>query len=176
MLKIRFNIGENQKALMIIAGIVALLFILLIMRPLKRKTVQLQQKIKLAEAEIKEALSVQAKKDRILKEREAYQKHLIHKSLSEQEIVNNFLKELEIIAQSSGISVVNLSPSESFKETTNLHYADLRAEGTIEHVLNFLGKLQESNLLIRAERFRLSSKGKDTQTLDLSAKLSIFTP
>ncbi len=174
------KIGKREKNWLLAGGggiVFVFVFINMVLKPLVDKVQQIQKKLKITEIEVKEALQVQARKDKILEEYNSYQGYLKQEDYSDQEIVGNFLKELEKIAQKSNISVISLSPSEpTEKESYKVYNADLRAEGDIEEVLNFFSAIQESKLLIKIEKFSVSPKDEKAAELKLDAKISMFMP
>lgn len=146
-----------------------------VLRPLMEKINKVQQDVKLAEARVRKGLTVQAKKDDIIKEYKIYKFYLNQKGISERQKLGNFLKELERISQEANLSITNLNPRDTKTEEEILLYsADLKAEGDIEEILFFFSKVQESKLLVRVDKFSLSPKGKSANLLIFDAKIGMF--
>jgi hypothetical protein len=135
--------------------------------PLYKKLKEFPQKIKQEEIKLKSALLTRKKKDKILEELYIYKKYLVKVS-TPQEVMGEFLKEIERLAKEANISVVSLNPRDL---TGKKYVANLRAEAKIENILKFLYNTQNSNLLIKIESFSLARRGKEKEKLHLDATL-----
>lgn len=173
------KLGKREKNWILIVGGIICIYILfaIVLKPLVDKVKQLRREIKLTEVKLKEGLIVQVRKDRIRKEYDRYQIYLKQENRSEQEIIGNFLKELEKLAQESRLSVISLSPSENTQsENRKVYNADFRAEGNIKGILNFFSNVQKSRLLMKIDKFTVASKDKRSVNLKLNAKISTVIP
>jgi len=175
------QLKKGQKT--IIYAVVAILGVFLIERfffsGLRSKIRNLNQQVKLEEANLKIGMTMRKQKDKISSENSRYKTYLeITDSSSEREIITKFLKEVEKIANDSGISVINLSPENQIDKLKNCkkYNADLRAEGSEERIFNFVNKIQSSNLLIELDKFSLVAKDEQADTLRLETMISIVVP
>ncbi|MDD4899801.1 MAG: hypothetical protein PHG68_04315 [Candidatus Omnitrophica bacterium] len=175
------QLKKGQKT--IIYAVAAVLAVFLIERlffaGLRAKIRNLNQQIKLEEANLKISMSMRKQKDKILSENNRYKTYLeITESTSEREIISKFLREVEKIADDSGISVINLSPENQIDKLKNCkkYNADLRAEGPGDKIFNFLNKIQSSNLLVEVDRFSIVSKDEQADSLRLETIISIVVP
>jgi hypothetical protein len=139
----------------------------------------IQQQIKLEEAKLKAAIELQKSKDSILAE-SAGCKALseIRPDASARDIVAKFLNEVEKIAHDAEVSVLNLSPQAEAvgSKEYRVFKADLRAEATAEQLINFLDRIQKSNLLIKLDKFSISPKDEQAVVLRLETTISITVP
>lgn len=141
------------------------------------KIKSLRQQIKLEEANLKAAVEIEQSKDKITQERSKYQNYLQPSDGSgEQEIIARFLKEVETMAQDSGISIVSFNPqNQALKEAEYRKYsAELRAEGSLNKIYNFLYKIQSSSLLIKLDKIIIAPKDPQAQLIKLDTTISII--
>ncbi|RKY41107.1 MAG: hypothetical protein DRP85_07190 [Candidatus Makaraimicrobium thalassicum] len=170
----------KKKWILAAGGAAVFMFVLVSMVyiPLVDKMDEVRRKVKGIELRVKEGLRVQMRKDQIQEDYNKYRIYLKQQDYSDQEIVGNFLKELEQIARESNISVISLGPSEPEKEERDykIYTASLKAEGDMEQVMNFFNGIRGSKLVMKVERFSLAPKAKDAYELKLSAKISMIIP
>lgn len=138
---------------------------------------ELSKKISFQELAVRKGLNIQKSKDRIAQEYKEYSKFLI-KDTNDRDIIAGFLKEIEKITQESGLSVVNLAPEEKIvlaKEYKE-YKANLRMEGSMEKLLNFLNKVQNSSLLIKLSKLSFISKDEQASVLRIDVTVSLIVP
>lgn len=168
---------KREKIIAVVLGGILFLFIAekLFFSNIFSRIRKLKQQIKLEETNLNIGIQMQKKKDRIRNEYRAYESYLKVSEEPEQEIIANFLKEIEKIAQEAGVSIANLSPqsqAEQFKEGKR-YKADLRAEGPVEKILTFLYKVQNSSLLIKLDKLSITPKDPQAETLKLDTIVSL---
>jgi len=160
----------NKREFFLTYLVVISIFILLgdkfFILPFRKKHRDFFQKIKETEVELKTALLMKEKKDNILSEYATYKDFLAKKD-SPQEIMAEFLKEIEKITKESNISVISLNP----REEKNNYKIKLKGEAKIEGILSFFYKIQKSRFLIKVESFSLTLKDEKSKTLILDANL-----
>jgi len=135
----------------------------------------LHQKTIAEELRLKTGLTIQARKEAILKDRDDYGGYLKEENISSADSATNFLKEIERIAQESKVSIISLSPSSAPAGSGGYTKcgAELRLEGAQGQIYLFLGKIQESRSLIKIDKLSLSPKDEQAKTLRLEASLSL---
>ena len=175
MLKIK----KREKIIFsVVAGIIVIFMLeKIVFSNFRKKMRELNKKIKVQETAIRNGLSINKSKDRIIQEYKDYAKFLITDA-QDQDIVARFLKEMEKITQDSGLSVVNLAPEEKLIETPEYkeYRANLRLEGNMEQLLNFLKKVQDSTLLIKLVKLNLISKDEMASLLRIDVAVSLVVP
>jgi hypothetical protein len=140
---------------------------------------KIEQQIKVEEAKLRLELDLQKRKDSIASELKDYKPYLDSmEGISEREISAKFLKEAEKMAQEAGTSIVSLSPKDEPQDMTDYikHDADFKAEGTLSQIINFVGKVQNSRLLIMLDKMSLSPKDEQAGTMKIEATLSLIVP
>ena len=133
--------------------------------------------IKLEEEKLKRGLIIQKEKDKVLKDYEEYSPYL-NMETEDREILAKFLKEIEKISQASGVSLVNLNPDSQPGFTTEFKRfkAEVRLDANMEQLLNFLNKIQTSNLLIKVDKLSLAPKDEQSGILKVEVNISIIAP
>lgn len=174
-----FKIKKREKTILFVVFGLVVIFILekTVFSGFRKKTRELNKKIKLQETAIRKGLSIQKSKDLIIQEYKDYAKYLITEA-QDQDVVAKFLKEMEKITQDVGLSVVNLSPEEKVTEAKEFkeYKANLRLEGSMEQLLNFLNKIQNSALLIKLDKLNLASKDEQGGVLRIDVAVSLVVP
>ena len=171
----------NKKLKNIAFGVCGIIFLLVfsvfVIRPLTKRIKRVQQDVRLAEAKVRNSLTVQNRKEEIVAEYGKYKLYLTQAGTSERQRVGSFLKELERISQEANLSVTSLNPQKVKDQDNSLLYsADFKAEGDIEEILFFFSKIQESKLLVKVDKFSLSPKDRAANILSLDAKIGMSLP
>ena len=169
----------KEKIIFISAAIIIFIFLFskFFLSTLRLKLKDLNQQIDAEEKILKHNLSTRARKDQILKEYNNYQSYLL-KPDHDRKIIAEFLKEIEKLAQISGVSIINLTPEEerTNEEGYQIYKAELKAEAYIEQIIDFLYKIQTSNFLIKIDKFSLAPRDREADILNLEASISIAIP
>lgn len=161
-------------AFMVCAVIVRYFFM-----PVATKLSQRRQEIRTEEARLKTSLAIEKRKDRIISEYNQYQRYLeVKNDLSDAEIVTRFLKDIENIAQESGLSIITLNPQNQPDQSQGYrtYTADLRAEATLKQLLTFLHKIQDNQLLIKLDKLSVTAKDEQANMLRLDTTIRIIIP
>jgi len=174
-----FKIKKREKIIFFVVLGIIVIFILekVVFSNFRKKARDLNKKIKLQETAIRKGLSIKKSKDKIIQEYKDYAKFLITDA-QDRDIIARFLKEMEKITQDSGLSVVNLAPEDKVAETPEYkeYKANLRLEGNMEQLLQFLNKVQTSNLLIKMVKLNLASKDEQASALRIDVTVSLLVP
>lgn len=171
------QLKRKEKIVLYIAvGIIAVFSIeKLFFAGLRRRIGNFHKQIKLDELTLKQAIDIQKRKNIILDEYGVYKKYLETIGLPEREISGKFLNEIEKIAQESGVSIVSLNPQEPEAEGDCQRYpAALRAEANIEQTIDFLSRVQSSNLLIKIDKLSLMPRDEAASALRIEMNISII--
>jgi len=175
MLKIK----KREKIIFFVVLGIIVLFLMdkIVFSNFRKKMKELNKRIKVQETAIRKGLSIKKSKDRIIQEYKDYAKFLITDTQG-QDIIARFLKEMEKITQDAGLSVVNLAPEEKLIETPEYKEfrANLRLEGNMEQLINFLKKVQDSALLIKLVKLNLISKDEQASLLRIDVTVSLVVP
>ena len=174
-----FKIKKREKIIFSVVLGIIVIFLLekIVFSNFRKKMRELNKKIKVQEMAIRKGLSINKSKDKIIQEYKDYAKFLITDT-QDQDVIARFLKEMEKITQDAGLSVVNLAPEEKLIEAPEYKEfrANLRLEGNMEQLLNFLKKVQDSTLLIKLVKLNLISKDEQASLLRIDVTVSLVVP
>jgi hypothetical protein len=172
------KLNKRDRILIFVAFGIFFLFIVqrFLFSAMFAKEKSLRQQIKLQEADLRAALEMGQQKDLIMDERLKYRDYLFSdKNASEDEQIAAFLKEVETMVGTSGLSIVSLTPqSQAEKGSEYKKYdAQLRVEGPPEKIYDFIYKVQNSRLLIRLDQVAIAPKNPEANILKLDATISL---
>jgi len=161
------KLSKKEKIGLFIAAIFIFLVILdkLIITPMNRKFRGLNQEIKMAENRLSRHLRNLSQKETVTM---GYRKYIpyVKKIGSDEEEVAKILAEIEELARKSKISLAGIKPQAPKEVNFYKEYVvEIEANGIMECVTNFLYQLNNSTQLLRAEKLRLSSKGKEASSV-----------
>jgi len=141
----------------------------LVIRPVSAKLRRMDQEIALSEKKLSYDLRNINNKDFIESEYEKYKNFIKKSSASDEENVSNMLAEIEGLARSAGVNLVDIKPQASKQADFYKEYAaEVTIEGQMEEIVTFLHKLNSSAQLLRAVRVRFGMKQKDSSLVKAS--------
>lgn len=150
----------------------ALLLDFAVVRPLWNYYVSVDQQTKAQEQKLMQNMLNITRKDAIEKEYDGY-KSFFHTAGTNEEETAGMLREIEKIARSNEVVVVDMKP----KDTKALQYhkeytVELDVETELAPLLRFMYELESSLQLMRVGEAKLSLKGKDQPVV--KAKMTII--
>ena len=163
ILKILSNMSKREKIILYCA-LTFISFTLadrLIISPIVHKVQILNKEIKEAESDIKKDLRILAHKDRILADSKKYSK-LLSSLISGDEEMTLILKEVENLANKSGIYLVDMKPGGQSDETSNKYIVNLNCEAEMEQLMEFMYIVEDSEKLLTIEKYQISPKSADS--------------
>jgi hypothetical protein len=92
---------------------------------------------------------------------------------TENEEFTVFLKEVDTLAKSSGVYVVDLKPTGT-KDAgeTKKYLINLNIEADMSTLVKFMYAIEDSNKLMTVEKYQISPKSKDSPTAKCSMLIS----
>ncbi len=170
---VKLSAGERK----LFYGAAAFLLLAVIDRsfwgPVRAQLKQVEERIRHEEGNIRQNLRLLAYKKRILEEQDVFSSYFIQKVSSEEEIIAEFLKKIEIMATEANINLIKVTPSEGkqrkgFKE----YLASLECAGNMEQLIKFLHLIDGSKDLLRTSKLALLPK-KGSETNEVNATMAI---
>ena len=148
-----------------------------IINPINNKIKQINQEIKIIQAQLAfDLINVSQKKD-IAHEYEKYARYQKDAG-SDEEKMTIMLSALEDIGRDSGLTLLDIKPQQSDNITTFKKFSiAVEAAGTVEQLISFLYKLNTSDNLFRVEKLRLNVRDKNAQQIKASimvTKIFVF--
>ena len=133
-----------------------------IVMPIATTLSSLSQNVREQESSIKKSMNVLLHKDTILAESKEYMSYSVEAKNPEEEMVG-LLKEVESVAEKSGVSLIYVKPG-TVKEENEVkkYYANLECEAPMEQVATFFHDIESSNQLIKIEKYQIQPKSKDS--------------
>lgn len=140
--------------------------------PLTSKLKSLDEDIEQEKNVIKRDLRFLMYKDKILKENEELSIYYSKAPKTEEEIIADFLKAVEILATEAKINLIKVSPSETKPKKGYVeYYADLECDGPLENVAKFIHSIDSSKDLLKIVKMDLAPKKASAN--EISAVMSV---
>jgi hypothetical protein len=133
-----------------------------IVMPITTTLAGLNQSVREQETSIKKSMNVLLHKDSILAESKEYMAYSVEAKNAEEEMVG-LLREVESVAEKSGVNLVFVKPG-TMKEEKEIkkYYANLECEGPMEQVATFFHDIESSNQLVKIEKYQIQPKSKES--------------
>jgi Tfp pilus assembly protein PilO len=143
-----------------------------VFRPLSNRLATLNQEVRAKEVELMKGLRIDEQRDRILKEYKSYEGYLRIKG-SDEEIISEFLREIERLGRESTVSLLDIKPQSTNKRGVYKEYIiEVRLEAPMKSIIDFLYRLNNSVLLLKVEKLVLSLKEESSDILKVNMSIS----
>jgi Tfp pilus assembly protein PilO len=134
----------------------------LIISPISDKIRMLDKEIEDKEAAVRKNLRILNYKDRIMADKTKYRGYL-HSTKSDEEEMTQVLKEIESLAESSQIYLIDMKPGEVQEMGTSKKYSvNLNCEAQMEQLVTFMYSVEDSKRLLTIEKFQVAPKSKES--------------
>lgn len=167
---------SNKEKIGLIAAIVVIALTIidrLVISPIGDRARRLNQEIKFSETKLSRDLRNINNKGLIESEYKKYKNYVKRTSASDEEDVANILGEIEGLARSSGVSLVDIKPQVPKKSDFYKEYVvEVEVEGSMEQVVTFLHDLNNSIQLLRAVKFRIGLKDRESSVIKASLQVT----
>ena len=101
-------------------------------------------------------------KETIIEESQKYAAYFAASKKSEEEMVD-LLKEVEAVANKSGVNLIYVKPGTAKEEKrVKKYYAILECEASMDQVATFFHDIEGSTKLLKIEKFQIQPKSKDS--------------
>ena len=112
------------------------------------------------EAAIRKSMNVLLHKDTITQESREYTAYSVEAKNPEEEMVG-LLKEVESLAEKSGVNLLFVKPASTKDEKgIKKYYSSLECEGPMEQVATFFHSIESSTKLLKIEKYLIQPKTK----------------
>jgi len=167
--------SKKEKLILFVACVCVVLALVdrMVVAPIISKLDSLKGQIRQKEEAVKRNLHIVSQKERIGHEVRKFASYFSDFD-SEEENVTIFLKELEVLANKSSLSIVDMKPA-GIKEDDNKVkkcVVTLSGEGQMEQIMDFMYNVENSNSLLTVERYQISPKSKETSVAQCSMTIS----
>ncbi|MDD5225731.1 MAG: type 4a pilus biogenesis protein PilO [Candidatus Omnitrophica bacterium] len=173
MLSIGFfsKLSKKEKMGLVGAGIVIMAVVIdqLVIHPMGTRLQRMGQEIAFSEKKLSHDLRNIHNKDFIAGEYKKYRDFVKKGAASDEENVSNMLAEIEGLARTAGVTLVDIKPQAAKQVDFYKEYAaEVTIEGQMEEIVAFLYKLNSSPQLLRTVKLRLGVKQKDSSAVRAS--------
>jgi len=173
MLSIGFfsKLSKKEKVGLAAAGVIimAVLIDRTIIIPMGAKLQRVAQEIAFNEKKLSHDLRNIHNKDFVGSEYKKYKEFFEKGQGSDEENVSNMLAEIEGVARTTGVDLVDIKPQDSKQADYYKEYAaEVTIEGRMDQIVAFLHKLNHSPQLLRAVKLRLGMKQKESSAVRAS--------
>lgn len=166
------NLKQKNIHIFYIIGVVlgGLFVVKIVFSPFHAKLSSLSRDVILQESRFKKGVSLIENKNAIEEEYKKYASYFSLQGYSDEESVANFLKEVEKVSRETGLTVLDMKSQKDVKtdKFSKQYQIKIKAEATMEGLVNFLYKLSESSLLFSVERLTLIPKAEDSAVIGVS--------
>ena len=144
----------------------------LVIRPTTQTFNSLNQQINNLQADIKKSVRLLSQKERILQELKEYAIYSTQHRSPEEETVA-LLKHIEELANRTNVNLLYVKPAAAKTEAKETkYYATLECEGPMEQIVTFFYEVENSNLLLKIEKYTLRPASKGSLVVKLAATIS----
>ena len=158
------RLSKKERLFLYLAlGVVSLMVVdRLVISPVAYKMKSLDKEIEDTETGIKNAMRLLAQKDKIVAESNKYNSFL-SAARSEEEETTSFLKDIENLASQTSMYLVDMKPA-AVKEAgeSRKFLVNVNGEAQMEQLLNFMYAVENSDKMLRIEKFEISPKSKES--------------
>jgi Tfp pilus assembly protein PilO len=161
------KLSQKEKIGLSLAVVFVLIAFLdrLVVKPIKDRVEEVSRRIHATEEELKMDLRNLKEKKAISEEYEKYTQY-VTKAGSDEEEVAKILAEIEEHARKSRIDLVDITPQAPKEADFYREYvAEIEVEGDMKSIVKFLYQLNNSALLLRTQKLRISPKEKDSSVV-----------
>ncbi len=133
-----------------------------IISPIFHKMQTLNKETNETKTAIRKDLHILVHKDRILSDSKKH-KNLLSSLMSDEEEMTSILKEIENLANKSGIYLVDMKPGGLADiEVSKKYTVNLNCEAQMEQLMEFMYSVEKSDKLLTIERYQISPKSRDS--------------
>ena len=137
----------------------------IVFKPLAGRLALLDREIEIQKMKLLKAKATAGGKEQILKDYNDLSPYLKLKG-SDEEVMSEFLKEIEKLARESSVSLSEIKPrSTETKENFKEYAVEVRTEATMPQISDFLYRLDNSVLLLRVQKLSLKARDDTSDVL-----------
>ena len=169
------GLSPNEKKMLGIASLFVLLalFFRLLLAPSISRMKELDENIAKEEDVIRQNMRFLGYRERIVKEASAFNDYYTQDVRTEDEIIADFLKKLELMGTRSKVELSKISPAaQEYQKHYVKYLVTMECSGKLEDVTSFLYTINNSRELIRVEKMTLSGNARTAGTVQASLTVS----
>ena len=161
--------------MLVIAALFVLLalFYRLLLGPSLGRMKELDESIAKEEDVIKQNMRFLGYRERIVNEASAFKAFYTQDVRSEDEVIADFLKKLELMGTKAKVDLSKISPAgQDYQKDRVKYFATMDCSGKLEDVTNFVYTINNSQELIKVEKMALSGNARNAEVVQASLTVS----
>ncbi len=165
--------AKEKKVLYIACGLVCLaIFDRMILLPISKESRIVSEQIDSRTNLIRKNLKILKYADKIKEEEDIYKDYYTEKGLTQEELIGDFLSEIEQIAQDSGITLTDINPVSVEEKNGYIEYnLTIECTGKMDNLLNFMFEVEAAAKPIRISSYDIVPK--KAQNYEIESTISI---
>ena len=154
---------KEKKMLYITVGLIALtLFDRLILGPVQKESVQVEEKIASDMRQIRKNNLIIQYKDKIGKEEKDYSIFYTKKGLTSEKMISAFLSEVEDYAKEAKIILTNINPVTTEDKTGYAQFSlTIECSGNMKNIISFIYSIDSSKRPLRVLSYNIVPKDRE---------------
>ncbi len=169
------GLSAGEKRILAFASLIVLaaLFDRLLVGPSMGRLHEIDDSIAKEESTVEQNLHFLAHRDRIVKEAEAYQAFYTKTVRTEEEVIADFLKKVELLATQSEVTLAKVSPDgQDYQKDYLKYFVTLDCSGKLENITHFMYAVNNSPELLKVEKMNLLANARDAEKVQATIKIS----
>lgn len=164
------ELNSKEKTLAISVGSLIIIFALksFILGPVYEKTAAYTREIELAQMSIRKGMALEQNRSEILKAQKQIEGYSSLKG-SDEDKAAMVMSKVESEARKSKLQILDMNPQgvSKVKGGMTLYRINLRAEGQLKNIIDFISGLESANILLQVEKIALTAKDESADTLKI---------
>jgi Tfp pilus assembly protein PilO len=169
------GLSANEKKILVVASLFVLLalFDRLLVGPSVNRMRELDESIAKEEDVIKQNLRFLGYHDRIVKDAAAFNEYYTQDVRTEDEVIAELLKKLELMGTQSKVELSKISPSGQDLQKEYVKYlVTMDCSGKLEDITAFVYTINNSKDLIKVEKMSLAGNARNAEAVQASLTVS----
>lgn len=145
----------------------------LILGPILTEMKVMDAEIEAKKETVRRNLRIISFNDKIVDEYHQYRDYLDTGERTQEEIVGDLLRKIELFAKQQSISIINIRPGDVQENPVfHTYRTGLECEGTLKDVLAFMNLLEESDYLFQITKYSMVPKSKNGEIVTVNMDIS----
>jgi len=169
------GLTANEKKILVFAGLFVLLalFDRLLVGPSLGRMKEIDENIAKEEDVIRQNMRFLGYRERIVREAATFKDFYTQDVRSEDEIIADFLKKLELMGTQSSVDLSKISPAgQDYQKDFVKYFVTLDCSGKLENITLFVYAINNSKELIKVEKMSLGGNARNAEVVQASLTVS----
>lgn len=169
------ELSPNGRKILIVAAFFVLLaaFDRLFLGPSLNKLKEIDDKIVNEESIVRQNIKFLSYRERVAREAGLYKDFYAASVRSEEEIIAEFLKKIELLATQSQVTLSKVSPSaQDYQKERIKYFVSIDCSGKLEDISNFVYLINNSRELLKVEKMNFAANNRDAEKIQATMTVS----